>query len=120
MIRFVSFIGRTHATGCPIQGKPSRPDRSIASCAEMARTCQTYRLPRLPSLVQRSAQGTQPGAVLISTTNAELRPRSSSVTYGGKARVTGTRESQWRSEEHTSELQSLLRISYAVLCLKNK
>src|SRR3546814_5254103 len=25
-----------------------------------------------------------------------------------------------RSEEHTSELQSLLRISYAVFCLKNK
>src|SRR3546814_2666458 len=30
-------------------------------------------------------------------------------------------ETQWRSEEHTSELQSLMRISYAVLCLnKNK
>src|SRR3546814_6109741 len=27
---------------------------------------------------------------------------------------------QWRSEEHTSELQSLMRISYAVFCLKNK
>src|SRR3546814_1547293 len=26
----------------------------------------------------------------------------------------------FRSEEHTSELQSLMRISYAVLCLKNK
>src|SRR3546814_5189125 len=26
----------------------------------------------------------------------------------------------WRSEEHTSELQSLMRISYAVFCLKNK
>src|SRR3546814_9891288 len=25
-----------------------------------------------------------------------------------------------RSEEHTSELQSLMRISYAVFCLKNK
>src|SRR3546814_2013095 len=25
-----------------------------------------------------------------------------------------------RSEEHTSELQSLMRISYAVVCLKNK
>src|SRR3546814_3464562 len=25
-----------------------------------------------------------------------------------------------RSEEHTSELQSLMRISYAVLCLKHK
>src|SRR3546814_21004254 len=27
---------------------------------------------------------------------------------------------QHRSEEHTSELQSLMRISYAVFCLKNK
>src|SRR6056297_2132227 len=26
----------------------------------------------------------------------------------------------WRSEEHTSELQSLRRISYAVFCLKKK
>src|SRR3546814_4677199 len=29
-------------------------------------------------------------------------------------------EIQNRSEEHTSELQSLMRISYAVFCLKNK
>src|SRR3546814_2101221 len=27
---------------------------------------------------------------------------------------------QWRSEEHTSELQSLMRISYAVFCLNKK
>src|SRR3546814_2256559 len=26
----------------------------------------------------------------------------------------------WRSDEHTSELQSLMRISYAVFCLKKK
>src|SRR3546814_4541897 len=26
----------------------------------------------------------------------------------------------WRSEEHTSELQSLMRISYAVFCLKKQ
>src|SRR3546814_4356363 len=26
----------------------------------------------------------------------------------------------WRSEEHTSELQSLMRTSYAVFCLKKK
>src|SRR3546814_1677027 len=26
----------------------------------------------------------------------------------------------WRSEEHTSELQSLMRLSYAVFCLKKK
>src|SRR3546814_5532307 len=29
-------------------------------------------------------------------------------------------ETQGRSEEHTSELQSLMRISYAVFCLKKK
>src|SRR3546814_7179687 len=31
-----------------------------------------------------------------------------------------TRKSVDRSEEHTSELQSLMRISYAVFCLKKK
>src|SRR3546814_7507274 len=31
----------------------------------------------------------------------------------------GPRDERERSEEHTSELQSLMRISYAVCCLKN-
>src|SRR3546814_8699766 len=31
-----------------------------------------------------------------------------------------TEEGEVRSEEHTSELQSLMRISYAVFCLKKK
>src|SRR3546814_3919184 len=30
------------------------------------------------------------------------------------------KEGSFRSEEHTSELQSLMRISYAVFCLKKK
>src|SRR3546814_2429943 len=34
--------------------------------------------------------------------------------------VFGGLQRQARSEEHTSELQSLMRISYAVLCLKKK
>src|SRR3546814_6912374 len=41
----------------------------------------------------------------------------------GKALIfcrTGMRSTTLRSEEHTSELQSLMRISYAVLCLKKK
>src|SRR3546814_2437138 len=32
----------------------------------------------------------------------------------------GSMVDAWRSEEHTSELQSLMRISYAVFCLKKK
>src|SRR3546814_5003243 len=37
---------------------------------------------------------------------AKYRPRDGPASY--------------RSEEHTSELQSLMRISYAVFCLRNK
>src|SRR3546814_1059635 len=42
--------------------------------------------------------------------------RVRSMEYVGRS---GT-ESCSRSEEHTSELQSLMRISYAVFCLKKK
>src|SRR3546814_1710099 len=34
--------------------------------------------------------------------------------------ITSTGEAPYRSEEHTSELQSLMSISYAVFCLKKK
>src|SRR3546814_2811485 len=34
--------------------------------------------------------------------------------------ASGDRGKERRSEEHTSELQSLMRISYAVFCLKKK
>src|SRR3546814_4512462 len=40
-----------------------------------------------------------------------------------RTKVGVQREHRWlgyRSEEHTSELQSLMRISYAVFCLKKK
>src|SRR3546814_7669786 len=38
----------------------------------------------------------------------------------GAGIVAGRRRFAGRSEEHTSELQSLMRIAYAVLCLKKK
>src|SRR3546814_4883410 len=42
------------------------------------------------------------------------------VIAGGAGTLTLPRVDQHRSEEHTSELQSLMRISYAVFCLKKK
>src|SRR3546814_1347903 len=39
---------------------------------------------------------------------------------GRKADFMHFRQCELRSEEHTSELQSLMRISYAVFCLKKK
>src|SRR3546814_2535634 len=38
----------------------------------------------------------------------------------GEDRMPGEKGFRQRSEEHTSELQSLMRISYAVFCLKKK
>src|SRR3546814_1244937 len=38
----------------------------------------------------------------------------------GRQRGRIATDQQGRSEEHTSELQSLMRISYAVFCLKTK
>src|SRR3546814_9669711 len=41
--------------------------------------------------------------------------------HGDNEKTASSRNSKgWRSEEHTSELQSLMRTSYAVFCLKKK
>src|SRR3546814_2698476 len=46
---------------------------------------------------------------------AELR-----ILFLSRDELTDTERLDCRSEEHTSELQSLMRISYAVFCLKKK
>src|SRR3546814_7161534 len=46
-------------------------------------------------------------------------PRSS-IKLMKLCRLSPSIEARKRSEEHTSELQSLMRISYAVFCLKKK
>src|SRR3546814_6499909 len=54
-----------------------------------------------------------------SLAKAALRSRQSSLSKRRRMMKTAIR-SAIRSEEHTSELQSLMRISYAVFCLKKK
>src|SRR3546814_5478180 len=53
----------------------------------------------------------------------EPEPDPCRCSTGGPGRCTsaaGHDRQDTRSEEHTSELQSLMRISYAVFCLKKK
>src|SRR3546814_5361068 len=50
----------------------------------------------------------------------ELAPQSAMHVAVGTSLATIVPTSIARSEEHTSELQSLMRISYAVFCLKKK
>src|SRR3546814_6479358 len=45
---------------------------------------------------------------------------TASLADGSEATLSSDSRIVVRSEEHTSELQSLMRISYAVLCLKKK
>src|SRR3546814_2711943 len=56
-----------------------------------------------------------PGAIRLHRASARHRRRASA---GRSKRRAANGPS--RSEEHTSELQSLMRISYAVFCLKKK
>src|SRR3546814_9897657 len=54
---------------------------------------------------------------------AKAAERSSSTSGQSCRKASSAGSSHWkqeRSEEHTSELQSLMRISYAVFCLKKK
>src|SRR3546814_8372852 len=58
---------------------------------------------------KRGRRGTQP--LRDGATRRAARPGNGSADGWARER---------RSEEHTSELQSLMRISYAVFCLKKK
>src|SRR3546814_10569894 len=58
---------------------------------------------------------------LISSMTGNFRDSGQSMRSSGVLIMTGSRAcSSDRSEEHTSELQSLMRNSYAVFCLKKK
>src|SRR3546814_2592898 len=70
-----------------------------------------------------------PGRVTVSTSisstlqrgSQRTRPRQARRSWRSSvARSTDGLQRSARSEEHTSELQSLMRISYAVFCLKKK
>src|SRR3546814_10198621 len=54
--------------------------------------------------------------------DASLRARAAGVARlrAGQVQAGRRRARPRRSEEHTSELQSLMRISYAVFCLQKK
>src|SRR3546814_2674453 len=68
------------------------------------------------------------GDTLAITKGGRLRPRRPGPCARGQEQAPKIHEKRGglprpprlRSEEHTSELQSLMRISYAVFCLKKK
>src|SRR3546814_7040275 len=69
--------------------------------------------------VARAAdQEAGPAGVIVGAADADLVRQQRDLVE--QARQLGRLCAVVRSEEHTSELQSLMRISYAVFCLKKK
>src|SRR3546814_5702630 len=124
---------------------PSGPAAAMASVAwatsshhhEAGREGATVILPGAASAVLvdpagsrvMSGSGEPPGAMVVTQrVPSSARPQTAAgmtssaarePTKGSAPKATAP-EPGTRSEEHTSELQSLMRISYAVFCLKKK
>src|SRR3546814_8728374 len=78
-------------------------------------------------MIRRPPRSTRTDTLFPYTTlfRSPKRRPSRGVSASSRHRPPGTPDcwspcNQERSEEHTSELQSLMRISYAVFCLKKK
>src|SRR3546814_1909085 len=83
-----------------------------------------------PAFAQNAATGGTKGVdssdteIIITAQKREERlvdvPISLTALTGDQLAAAGVTQFHDRSEEHTSELQSLMRSSYAVFCLKKK
>src|SRR3546814_1520319 len=83
---------------------------SVSSARYPFRDCEVTLYVVIPTLVARSRTFSRCSrSALCSITDPSLSTHPSVARYPAR-----------RSEEHTSELQSLMRISYAVFCLKKK
>src|SRR3546814_1515453 len=82
-----------------------------STCSASANRTQTAQCRRLDGAIVAASECTSRGISLTQTeTGANYSGCSYSASFGAW--------SGWRSDEHTCELQSLMRISYAVFCLK--
>src|SRR3546814_8202779 len=77
-----------------------------------------------PGLETRTYERPQPCSAFparcLAATCSARSPRSTAPRPSSNSPSTVPSAMPTRSEEHTSELQSLMRISYAVFCLKKK
>src|SRR3546814_4045455 len=71
---------------------------------------------RSPQVNRGTSRGRNPGPLTDNTASPHVGLRQK--TASARAPPPATSPLLQRSEEHTSELQSLMRISYAVFCLK--
>src|SRR3546814_4323270 len=79
--------------------------------------------PMLAPIEEREGEGGRLGGIEVgceARISDGIEPLGQLGVVGDDEPASGAAEALVRSEEHTSELQSLMRISYAVFCLKKK
>src|SRR3546814_5730535 len=86
----------------------TRPSDCIARAFRLPNSTPLQQKARKQSVMKTPNGGTPPAAAVAARRAAATSTRPASATIDS------------RSEEHTSELQSLMRNSYAVFCLKKK
>src|SRR3546814_3549205 len=84
----------------------------------LARLTQFWGSPTGVASTTRELAWPAPGPADSSAADVQAASATASATTRAAGFMTSLR--LFRSEEHTSELQSLMRISYAVFCLKKK
>src|SRR3546814_1821915 len=104
----------------------SEPRTALQPRRRVKEPASTVGHAKRPAMILRSAPASSMhSAKLVTMERATRRGSASNV---GSRRISGSprelkrqvSQHARRSEEHTSELQSLMRISYAVFCLKKK
>src|SRR3546814_7623694 len=92
-------------------------DSPIADHEELSRRVHGARV-RRAVLLEDHDKG-EVTALIGHTTGADTADNQAVHQIEEDRLASGSVDQAARSEEHTSELQSLMRISYAVFCLKN-
>src|SRR3546814_4871928 len=92
---------------------------AAAGSARPGGRCQPHARDHVDAVVGGAAAGGGAAGVRITRAWTVARAGRGECCTGVGRRAAGTVAARSRSEEHTSELQSLMRISYAVFCLKN-
>src|SRR3546814_4998262 len=104
------------------QARNAAPQRGIAGIRDVCRSCPQFqarqRIEQADSDTRRQQNERQPAQALQDQNHvsAQVKRQDQARATLRSPKASTTR----RSEEHTSELQSLMRISYAVFCLKKK
>src|SRR3546814_5827709 len=104
--RFAAAANCASACHCRYRKKSTRSERSVAKRATAGDSGSWYS-------VGHSVQGSPKCSLSASKMDKDSRA-------GPLWSTNRSNSFRRRSEEHTSELQSLMRISYAVFCLKKK